>query len=738
MKLFKLAPLSLSALFLFAANIGLAARHAVVVGIDVYGRGTCNLANVNQGRSIRLEGSCPTEQNPDLRNAVSDSLAFEKLLRDRYRFATGEITVIRNGQATARTLLKVFREELIEKLTKGDSAIFFYSGHGTTVENVKTGEKQQALVPYDFLQGAYPILDLELGDLYKTATDKGIQLTMILDSCYSGGLARGNRARTMFDPRKIKTDKRKFDPEHTAGFGLLAAAQATQEASDSPKTFTQAMVEVIEQLPDWELSLTELAQLTGVRLLHKQDPSSLGAEASRTNVVGESAGRRRNTFTVISKATSGVVTINGGATHGLTPGSILSAEDGTGPPYKITEVRPNECDLRAMDPGQSPTAGTRFVLRHWQPKYETAMSIYMPLDLPSNADIRAISSCLPNAGPDLFRAPASEMQVGWVRNGWEIAGSDGTRRKFRCSDAVPRRSLSLTIPPTREIREALARSLGPYAQLLQNNQDAPFAIVGRLNDGNLEYSLIRQSGQNDGIVPRQTDWNSDWQVTIQDALPLAPPPDCVVRSVDCATILSRRIQRYRIALDLEAVQLTSTQLREDPSMPKLPFIVQLREKDGKTCSKRVVTEAITDKPYCLYLMANEPIDQKVKWYVQLFSVDGAGLQSVAFTDPATQYPEGNALLEREIRLLDDWSSRPTEGARETFVMIVSTRPLLDKPPYDAPYQSAPDNPNVNSRSGQTVREPGYLIREDPSLTTRGGNEFGWALSITTVKLREKK
>ena len=79
-----------------------------------------------------------------------------------------------------------------------DLVYIHYSGHGgksTTIypELAGKGEEDEGLVPMDLgdLDGRY-LRDVEFATLLKRMTDKGLLVTVILDSCHSGGATRGD------------------------------------------------------------------------------------------------------------------------------------------------------------------------------------------------------------------------------------------------------------------------------------------------------------------------------------------------------------------------------------------------------------------------------------------------------------------------------------------------------------------------------------------------------------------
>ena len=81
----------------------------------------------------------------------------------------------------------------------GEQVYVYYSGHGgqaTTIYPEVKGADQydEGIVPMDIGDGGRYLLDLELVTLLKRMTDKELIVTLIMDSCHSGGETRGDAA----------------------------------------------------------------------------------------------------------------------------------------------------------------------------------------------------------------------------------------------------------------------------------------------------------------------------------------------------------------------------------------------------------------------------------------------------------------------------------------------------------------------------------------------------------------
>lgn len=122
-----------------------------------------------------------------------------------------------NSAAFAKGTLHATRANIIEgirdflgNVAPGEEVLFYYSGHGSTnrlKENIRFGdEKGETLVPADAgvnvaesttsgdqpsYTETYQILDRELRYLVAELLEKGIRMTIVADSCHSGGIVRG-------------------------------------------------------------------------------------------------------------------------------------------------------------------------------------------------------------------------------------------------------------------------------------------------------------------------------------------------------------------------------------------------------------------------------------------------------------------------------------------------------------------------------------------------------------------
>jgi hypothetical protein len=102
---------------------------------------------------------------------------------------------------TKQNILAAF-EKLRSRCSSGDSIYIHYSGHGGRVVtpqkylHLKGGEGyDEALVPVDLSNSEDNYLrDIELAALLDSLVRKGLRVTIVLDSCHSGGATRGTKS----------------------------------------------------------------------------------------------------------------------------------------------------------------------------------------------------------------------------------------------------------------------------------------------------------------------------------------------------------------------------------------------------------------------------------------------------------------------------------------------------------------------------------------------------------------
>jgi hypothetical protein len=181
-----------------------------------------------------------------LAGAVNDVEDMKALLIGKYEFPPENILVLKNEQATHAGIITAIQTHLIAKAQKDDIVVMHYSGHGSQMKDV-TGKKisnmDETIVPFDSRDPQGKVFDIsgtELHSLLRSLSAKTRNITFILDSCHSGTLVRGARARGVPDDARtppplpaIQAGERglhEVDTEPVPPFALIAAATSKELA----------------------------------------------------------------------------------------------------------------------------------------------------------------------------------------------------------------------------------------------------------------------------------------------------------------------------------------------------------------------------------------------------------------------------------------------------------------------------------------------------------------------------
>jgi hypothetical protein len=168
-------------------------QHALLIGIDCY-----------------LPGQLPGGiYYPNLRGCVRDIAHVTDFLKSRLNLADNHILRLtasftgapepsepRDRWPTYENMVAAFKQ-LTETVQAGDHVYVHYSGHGgrtkTLVPEIKGPDGlDEALVPTDIHSSeARYLRDIELAVICQHIVKRGIRLSVVLDSCHSGGAVRG-------------------------------------------------------------------------------------------------------------------------------------------------------------------------------------------------------------------------------------------------------------------------------------------------------------------------------------------------------------------------------------------------------------------------------------------------------------------------------------------------------------------------------------------------------------------
>jgi hypothetical protein len=141
----------------------------------------------------------------DLNGCVNDAHAWAELLINKYGFASSDVRVINDSEATKAKVLAALKD-LLAGARGGDVLVFTNSSHGSYVADTGGDEPtyDEVLCPYDI--DSNHISDDELRVLFKDVRS-GVRLSVVLDNCHSGTATRalvgeGTGMRTPDDRRR--------------------------------------------------------------------------------------------------------------------------------------------------------------------------------------------------------------------------------------------------------------------------------------------------------------------------------------------------------------------------------------------------------------------------------------------------------------------------------------------------------------------------------------------------------
>jgi metacaspase-1 len=125
-----------------------------------------------------------------LRGCVNDSHAMRQLLGDLYGFASTDIRVLHDTEATAKNILEGLSWLFSGYTGDGqDVRLFHIASHGTQVADTNSDEADkldEVIVPYDH-SWTNPIKDDVLGVIFDAVPDN-VSFTFIADCCHSGSI----------------------------------------------------------------------------------------------------------------------------------------------------------------------------------------------------------------------------------------------------------------------------------------------------------------------------------------------------------------------------------------------------------------------------------------------------------------------------------------------------------------------------------------------------------------------
>ena len=128
---------------------------------------------------------------PSLSSNYNDVQRLNRLLQTKFEFFEENIVTL-NGSAASKSSIIQCLKELVAKTEPNHVAVLTFSGHGGRFDDKKKlSGYSETIVPYD----ADDTIDTHICDNELRAILESFQtanVTVILDSCHSGGATRGN------------------------------------------------------------------------------------------------------------------------------------------------------------------------------------------------------------------------------------------------------------------------------------------------------------------------------------------------------------------------------------------------------------------------------------------------------------------------------------------------------------------------------------------------------------------
>ena len=554
-------------------------KRALILGINTY-QPVGTTAQHDPGCTY---GRCELGSFENLQGAVNDAQSIADVLTSpKFGFPAGNVVLLTNpspkqtrpgevilpaDQTTHDGILAAMKKYLVDLPQPGDSVVFYDASHGSLRVNI-AGEKltvrgddgkllyvDSTLVPSDAYKGGYDVRDREMTRIFNAALDKGVHLTIIFDSCHSGGLTRGltpGRTRSLpYDPRPIN------DPPDVASNGqrlpapaeradnpalVFSAVQQDQEAneadptSDMPEShgaFTAALIETLQVLPaDASASLVYQrvkAMLEGSGFANQEpDLDASAARRSQPLFGGAAEADSGKVRTAVLKVNNdGGVWLDIGTLSGIGTGSeftALSTKPGAAP-IKVRIDAPLGVARSAASlispAGAQVQVGDVFELSKLVPAQTAALKFWIGQSLPGT-EITAAIAQIRASGVATISDPAEEPYTDileWNGSAWTLRhtaadantqaghftfffgkkngpanlGAQLSAASLK-SHLAANAKLWANLPPSRELASSLKLGdANSSAQPAASLTDAGYILAGSIAKGEVSYTWFHKN-----------------------------------------------------------------------------------------------------------------------------------------------------------------------------------------------------------------------------------------------------
>jgi hypothetical protein len=514
-----------------------------------------------------IYGRCELGTFQNLDGSVNDAQSMADLLTSpKFGFPASNVVLLTNpappqpragikvlaaDQTTHDGILAAMQKYLVDLPQKGDSVVFYDASHGSLRVNSKgnkltvlvNGEYVHAdstLVPSDAYKGGYDVRDREMTRIFNAALNKGIHLTVIFDSCHSGGISRGigpvYRERALaFDPRDINEAPDTLvngqpapAPTDRADNPALvfSAAQQDQTAKEMPVSdqatephgaFTAALIQALQALPadtSAELVFERVKAVLEGGNVPDQEPDLDASTTRRQQPLfgGSAASSDKIRTAALGTGDDGSVSLDIGKVSGVGVGTEFTAlvpnAAGQKVQLRVTSlVGIARSSAQVVSPaGTKVAAGEVFELTKWIPSDNPPLTVWLwPSNL-SETEILAAAAQVKASAATLVRDPAEQPwthMLSWDGAHWNLQqagatspvnlGAPLTAQAIKQNLPADAR-LWVNLPPAKELAAKLTPSEANSAvQVADSLSNALYALTGVLTANGPAYAWYHKS-----------------------------------------------------------------------------------------------------------------------------------------------------------------------------------------------------------------------------------------------------
>jgi uncharacterized caspase-like protein len=625
---------------LFCNSIAAQNKKALIIGIDVYKPEGVEATNTARSSWNNLDG------------CVNDATAMRDLVMAKYAFPENNITTLHNENATRANIIASLNK-LIDEAKKGDVIFIYYAGHGSQMFNSLSAEadkKDETIVPADAYKGVADIRDKELAAIFNKLIDKGVLLTVIMDSCHSGSVGRGY----LSAPPKVRfIEENKMDAKdatipvrpESRGALIFSAAQDFEFAKEQRDenniphgAFTIALLKALQQLPVDAPATNIYSSVSAIMKYYgkTQEPVLAANEQRKAGTLfGLEKGAIKNQFAIaVSKSDAKGIELQGGYAFGLSEG-IRLASLSTKDTIQITEMRgANKSLAKAINnTGNKIKAGTLFEVISWASAKSPALKIYIPgaglTDKQLFDQVKTYQSIRTTQKmnwvsdiADFFPERIYSFNEGqWnYHDGSGIPKSVGKILTPTGMEASSKniRSAFINFPPSDVLIKDLKEAFGSYnnISIVSEPLESQYALVGTVNqEGKLAYALVKS------------------QITVQDtteSLPSRTNYEFYDGTKTSAAALAHSLTEYafRIAKIRDWLMLTSPA----GGQSKFPFRLSFQYY---TSEMEVTSDRVKINDTLSVFFQRDPSMgdwNRRKRFIYVFSIDSKGAMNLIFPD----------------------------------------------------------------------------------------------------------